>query len=186
MDLMEAIQHRHSVRTFMNTPVTKKTLEALVQAAVLAPSAVNAQPWHFTIVQNKVLLDDISIASKAHMLTVIDEMTAPHAAMRAHLEDPHFHVFYHAPALILISAIEGDFAIEDTALAAENLMLTAYGHGLGTCWIGFAQKWLQTAEGKKSVELGPQYMPIAPIIVGYPQDGASPVSRNAPLIHWID
>ncbi len=187
MDLMEAIQHRRSVRAYADMPLAKKTFEELVHAAILAPSAFNAQPWHFTIIKNKALLDQISTASKTHMLNLIDQAAMPRAqAMRAHLSDPDFHVFYHAPALILISVEEGDLAVEDAALAAENLMLAAYGLGLGTCWIGFAQKWLQTADGKKFLGLGPQYLPVAPIIVGYPKDGISPVPRNAPLVHYID
>jgi nitroreductase len=187
MDLMEAIKHRRSVRAFTDAPVAKKTLEELVHAAILAPSATNSQPWHFTIIQNKALLDRISDASKAHMLKLLEHAPPERAAaMHAHLADPHFHVFYHAPAVILISAIGGDWAPEDTALAAENLMLAAYGLGLGSCWIGFAQKWLETAEGKKAIELDPQYIPVAPVIVGYAKGETPPVPRKAPLIRWID
>ena len=175
MELMEAIKHRRSTRAFTDEPVAKPILEDLVQAAILAPNATNSQPWHFTIVQNKLLLDRISDASKAHMLKLIDQAPAPRiAAMRAHLADPHFHVFYHAPAVILISALTGDWAAEDTALAAQNLMLAAFDCGLGTCWIGFAQKWLETVEGKESVGLGSEYVPIAPIIVGHPKGDTHP------------
>ena len=54
------------------------------------------------------------------------------------LNDPKFHIFYHAPVLVVIAAAEPtDWAVEDCALAAENLMLAAYAKGLGTCWIGW-------------------------------------------------
>ena len=65
------------------------------------------------------------------------------------LDDPSFQIFYHAPVLILISATaEGAWIVEDYALAAENLMLSAYAAGLGSCWIGFAQSFLSTPEGR--------------------------------------
>jgi hypothetical protein len=50
--------------------------------------------------------------------------------------------------IVICAADADDWAIEDCALAAENLMLGAYALGLGTCWIGFAQRWLTTADGK--------------------------------------
>ncbi len=186
MDLMEALKHRRSVRTFTDAPVATKTLEELVHAAILAPSANNAEHWHFTIIQNKALLDRISDASKAHMLKVTDFATAG-SRVREHLVASNdFHVFYHAPAVILISTLASDWAVEDASLAAENLMLAAYGLGLGSCWIGFAQKWLETDEGKKAVELDAQYVPVAPIIVGHPKGETAFVPRNAALIHWIN
>ena len=80
------------------------------------------------------------------------------------LSDPEFNIFYHAPALIVITAAQPtDWAVEDCALAAENLMLAAHAAGLGSCWIGFAQHWLGTPEGKTALGLPPSYSPIAPI-----------------------
>jgi nitroreductase len=186
MELMDAIKHRRSVRAFTDAPVAKETLLGLVDAAILAPSANNAEHWHFTIIQNKALLDRISDAAKAHMQKVTDPASAG-SRIRAHLTaGSEFHVFYHAPAVILISTLSGDFAVEDAALAAENLMLAAHGQGLGTCWIGFAQKWLETAEGKQTVELDPHYIPVAPIIVGHPKGATPDVPRATPQIRWIN
>ena len=84
-------------------------------------------------------------------------------------ENPAFDILYHAPVLIVISsAIEGRWAIESCALAAENLMLNACVAGLGTCWIGFARAWINTPEGKAALLLPPDCLPVAPIIVGHP------------------
>ena len=69
------------------------------------------------------------------------------------LSDPKFDIFYHAPVLIVISSTaESPWAVENCSLAAENLMLAARARGLGTCWIGFAQAWLATPEGKAALE----------------------------------
>ena len=65
------------------------------------------------------------------------------------------------------------WAVEDCALAAENLMLAARGAGLGTCWIGFSQGWLGTPEGKALLKLPAAYKPVAPIIVGHPKSAPS-------------
>ncbi len=185
MDVTEAIYKRRATRNFTTAPVAVDILTKLVDAAIQAPSAFNAQPWHFTIIRNPALLDRISAAAKPHMLHTLDPKSAPNG-IREHLNNPDFHVFYHAPAMILISGKEGEWTAEDVGLAAENLMLAAHAAGLGTCWIGFAQPWLKTPEGKRAVELDPNYIPIAPIIVGHPRETPPPVPRNPPLLQWID
>jgi nitroreductase len=79
----------------------------------------------------------------------------------------------------------GPWAVIDCSLAAENLMLAARAVGLGTCWIGFAQGWLTTPEGKASIGLPAACVPVAPIILGYPKEFPPAVTRNQSEIHWI-
>ena len=103
------------------------------------------------------------------------------------LSDPNFHIFYHAPVLIVIAVVEPTgWAVEDCALAAQDLMLAAYAAGLGTCWIGFAQGWLGTAEGKSALGLPASHVPVAPIIIGYPKHKPAPVPRKEPELRWIE
>jgi len=105
---------------------------------------------------------------------------------RVRLENPEFQIFYHAPALIVISGnTAGSYIVEDCALAAENLMLTAYSMGLGSCWIGFAQSYLSSPAGKKTLGLPASCMPVAPIIVGYPSAPPAVVPRKAPEVRWV-
>jgi nitroreductase len=185
MELLEAIDGRRSVREYTDEPVGDATLNALIEAAIKAPSAINQQPWSFVIVKDQALLQRISDQAKAHLLKA--SLGAPARPFRDMLNDPNFHIFYHAPVLVVIAAAEPtDWAVEDCALAAENLMLAAYAQGLGTCWIGFAQHWLATAEGKSALGLPPTYAPIAPIIVGHPRRRPAPVPRKAPNIRWIN
>ena len=88
--------------------------------------------------------------------------------------------------LILISARSpGPWIVEDCALAAQNLMLAAYAADLGSCWIGFAQSFLNWAEGKMIAGLAPECVPVAPIIVGHPKAGKAAVPRKAPEIRWV-
>ena len=152
MDLKEAIYTRRAVREFTAEPVDEPTIHQLIHAAIQAPSAVNQQPWSFCVVRDKAVLDQISNESKAYMLRSSQAALSHH--FQAILSDPDFHIFYHAPALILISSVtESSWTVEDCSLAAENLMLTARAVGLGTCWIGFAQAWLGTPEGKAMLKL---------------------------------
>ena len=138
MELLEAINGRRSVREYTDEAVNDTVLRELIGLAVQAPSAVNQQPWSFIVVKDKALLTHISDQAKAHLLKA--SLTPPAQRYRDMLADPNFHIFYHAPVLIVICAVDaGDWGVEDCALAAENLMLAAYAAGLGTCWIGFAQ-----------------------------------------------
>ena len=114
--------------------------------------------------------------------------TSPAAAshhFHALLTDQKFDIFYDAPVLIVIAtSVETNWAVEDCALAAENLMLAARALDLGTCWIGFAQGWLATAAGKAALNIPTAYRPVAPIIVGHPKSFPAPVPRKEPEIHW--
>jgi len=185
MELLEAIHHRRATREFSAAPVSVPVINKLIDAAIWAPSAVNQQPWLFTVVRDQTLLDKISAESKKHMLAQL-EGGSGHPGFREHLANPAFHIFYHAPVLILISALQqGGWAIEDAALAAENLMLAATAEGLGTCWIGFAQRWLASAQARKLIDLPAQYLPVAPIIVGHPKAAIPPVPRKTPTVQWI-
>lgn len=185
MDIDKAITGRRSVRDYTSEVVDERTIRGLIDAAVHAPSAVNQQPWTFAVVRDQNVLDRISHDAKAHMLATMP--ASPHSNhFKTLLGDPAFQIFYRAPALILISATtQGPWIVEDCALAAENLMLAAHAAGLGSCWIGFAQSFLGTADGKAALGLPAAWMPVAPIIVGHPKSAPSPVPRNPPEVRWV-
>jgi len=184
MELLEAIDGRRSVREYTDAPVDDSVVRELIGAAIKAPSAINQQPWAFVVVNDSALLTRISDQAKAYLLKA--SLGTPAHPFREMLNDPKFHIFYHAPILVVIAAAEPtDWAVEDCALAAENLMLAAYAKGLGTCWIGFAQHWLATADGKAALGVPATYAAIAPIIVGHPRRQPPPVPRKAPEIHWL-
>ena len=185
MELKQAIFGRRAVRAFTSENVDDNALRTLIDAAVQAPSAVNAQPWMFCVVRDRAILDEISRKAKSFNLA-----TTPAGLLSHHFEqllsDPQFDIFYHAPVLIIVcSERHSPWAVEDCALAAQNLMLSAYAGALGTCWIGFAQKWLETPEAKSLLQLPPECQPVAPIIVGHPRGAVAPVLRKMPEIRWI-
>jgi nitroreductase len=190
MDISAAIAGRRSTREYTKQPLEEQTILRLIRAATLAPSAVNQQPWTFTVVQNQDVLNRVSQDAKAHMVATMSADLAAGARaehFRSMLSDPKFQIFYHAPALILISGnAPGPWITEDCALAAENLMLMAHALGLGTCWIGFAQSYLNTLAGKRQLGLPESWVPVAPIILGFPKTPPPAVSRNEPEIRWVN
>ena len=186
MDLREAIYTRRAVREFTAEPVDETMLRQLIDAAIQAPSAVNQQPWSFCVVRDRALLTQISREARAHLLKGSPPELAASARFQELLRNPDFDIFYRAPALIVISsATESPWAAENCSLAAANLMLAARAAGLGTCWIGLAQLWLATADGKAALNLPASYLPVAPIIVGHPKSAPPPVPRKEPDIRWI-
>jgi len=185
MEILDAIRQRRAVRDYRPDPVSADLLRQIIVAASWAPSAMNEQPWRFTIVTDRALLDEISIRSKAAMLENISAMPRANH-FRDLLSDPGFHIFYHAPVLIVISAPADDrWCIEDCTLAAQNLMLAAGAVGLGSCWVGFAQNWLNSAEGQHALDLPTGHRAVAPIIIGHPKVPPPPVSRKNLTIRWL-
>jgi nitroreductase len=185
MELLQAIRSRRAVRDYTDETLDTAVIHRLIDAAIQAPSAMNEQPWSFTVVRDRRLLERISAASRALILT-----RPPQGLRSKHLSEmlrnPGLDIFYKAAALIVISSSHGgEWAIADCALAAQNLMLAAAAEGLGSCWIGLAQGWLQTPEGKEALGLSSECFPVAPIIIGHPRAAVAPVARKEPRISWI-
>ena len=129
-------------------------------------------------------MDRISRGAKAHLLQYLPPDGEHH--FDELLRDPDYQIFHHAPVLIVISAVhDGAWTIEDCALAAGNLMLAAVGHGLGSCWVGLAQSWLQLPEGKAALGVDDDCVPVAPIVIGHPRGTTRPVARTPARVHWI-
>jgi nitroreductase len=185
MDLFEAISGRRSVRDYTTRRVDDSIIARLLESAVNAPSARNGQPWRFTVVRDRELIDRLSTETKAYLLATWSAASGDEAR-RARMADPARHLLHHAPALILISAVEpSTWAVEDCALAAQNLMLAAWSLGLGSCWIGYAQSYLNTPDGKRLLGLPEGCVPVAPIVLGYAASQPEPRPRNEPVVSWI-
>jgi nitroreductase len=184
MSVEDAIRERRSIRAYAAGTLDRATVRALLEAAVLAPTAVHEEAWAFVVVQDRTLLERIS--DRAKPLFVAE-------ARRAHLDhgghaletftQPEFNIFYDAGTLIVICAkVNGPFVAADCWLAAENLMLVARARGLGTCVIGCALGALNLPEMKNELGIPAGFAPVAPIVVGVPA-GPTPASpRKEPKI----
>lgn len=182
MDVLTALRERRSIRAYLPDPVDESTVRRLIHAAVLAPSAMNAQPWTFAVVQNRKLLQRYSEGAKALLLerAKVDPKIQQYAAR---LALGSFNVFYDAGTLIVIGANEvGPYTDADCWLAAANLMLAAADGGLGTCVIGFAIPLLNTPDAKRELGFAPAGRVVAPLIVGHPAGRPPAVERRDPRI----
>jgi nitroreductase len=184
MNLSEAINARRAVRAYTAQRVDEPTIRSLLQAAVHAPSAMNAQPWAFAIVQDVAQMKRYSDRAKSILLAqAFDSKTHRYEEM---LRNEQFNVFYDASTLIVIGATKrGPYTDADCWLAAENLMLAACDAGLGTCCIGFAIPMLNTQEVMEELRMPVGGAAVAPIIVGYPSAMTGPVARAEPrVLSW--
>ena len=183
-ETLRLISSRRSHRAYKAEPVTKEQMDALLQAAVEAPSAVNRQPWHFTVVRNQALLDEINRAVWEQMMKRSPEKRSPRFA------DQNFHVFYHAPAVIFISGmpdnhytpIDGGIAVENIALAAESL-------GLGSVILGMPRDAFlgEKADAfRKALHFPEGWDFVIAIAVGVPDDDKEAHAVKPERISFVD
>lgn len=170
--VLEAIYARRSVRKYLDTPVEKETLALLADAAVHGPSARNLQPWHLTVITDRDLIREIE------------------EGVRTAMNAPGMGVLYDAPAIFMVS---GDSTNRwnniDCGLATENLLLAAQSLGLGTCVIGFVQRYLNTEAAAGTLEklhLPEGYTPLFAVTVGYPAETPAARPRQNDRVDWIE
>jgi nitroreductase len=116
--ILAAIADRRSNRGYKPEQLTKEQLDAIMTAAEQAPSARNAQPWHFTVVQDQAVVKEVN-----------DE-----ANLRLERTDD---IFYGAPTVIFISSEgESKWSRLDSGIAAQTIALAAHSLGLGSVILG--------------------------------------------------
>jgi nitroreductase len=185
VELMDAIRNRRAVRVYTDAPIDRSAIERLIDAAILAPSAMNLQPWAFAVLLGRERIEGYAKRAKDWLLASLSQ-TSYEPSIRHMLEDPQCVLFYHAPALVVVLAkSSGTQAAEDCCLATENLMLAARNEGLGSCWIGFARPWLDLPATKTELKLPEQYHVVAPIVVGYPKVWPESHGRNPAETYWL-
>lgn len=183
MNLMHTIAARRAVREYTDAPVAKETIHELIDAAVLAPSARNRQPWSFAVLLDRARIEGCAESAKDWLLENQMEQLGDMAKM---LEQPGYSLFYHAPALVMILATDATTqSAEDCCLAAQNFMLAARARDLGTCWIGLARPWLNLPSTKAELGMPMQYHAIAPIVIGHPTKWPDAHERKRPEINWL-
>lgn len=125
------ILERRSARSYDESkPVAENDLMTILKAGAYAPSAKNAQAWHFTAVCNRDKLLQLNDAVKVQM------GQSDVARNVARSKDGAYNFYYHAPVLIIVSVSDSAlYPREDAACALENMFLAAESLGLGSCWI---------------------------------------------------
>lgn len=158
MDTLTAIFSRRSVRIYTPKPVPRDMVTDIARAAMYAPSAGNERPWHFIILTDRSLLDEIP---KFH----------PYAAM-----------LKHASTALLVC---GDTALEkhkgywvlDCAAATQTILLAAHAKGLGAVWCGVYPTEDRVKNFQKLLHLPEQVVPFSLVPLGFPAEEKKPMER---------
>jgi nitroreductase len=161
LDVFEAIQTRRSIRSYKKSPVENAKLVKILEAARLAPSACNFQPWKFIVITNPEV--------KENLRSAYDE-----------------EWFTSAPVIIVACAVldeawnrkDGEeYWKVDVTIALQNLILAAWEENLGTCWIGaFDEKQV-----KKILDISDQMRVVAMTPLGYPAEQKEKVTDRKSL-----
>ena len=149
-EVLSVISARRSHRAYLPDRIPEEKLTAILQAGLEAPSAVNRQPWLYTVVEDQALLQEIHNAT-AEGMTLRDP-----SARSPRFADSAFHVFYHAPAVIFIFGEKNfGWTSVDCGIAVQNMALAAESLGLGTVILGLPQAAFST---DKALKIGtPRY-----------------------------
>jgi len=169
--LLDLINKRRSVRHYLNRPIPKEDLMKCLEAARLAPSACNAQPWKFIVIDDPGLKNNLCdaafggiysmnsfVKNAAALVVVISEKKKFLTAMGGYLRNTRYYLI-------------------DIGIACEHLILQASELGIGTCWIG----WFNEKSVKKVLDIPRQKRVEVIISLGYPQEGQSRPREREPL-----
>lgn len=185
MNVMHAINGRRSIRNYTAAPVEQNIIDRLLHSAIQAPSAMNSQPWAFAVLEGTEVLKSYSDQAKKYLLSNAAQYPPTFKKYRVILNKPDFNIFYNAPALLIICAkMNSPYSAEATSLAVQNIMLTAYSLGLGTCWIGFAVDLFNSANIKQELNIPENYQVVAPVTIGYPKKNPPAVIKKDPKIFY--
>jgi nitroreductase len=183
MDFQTLLKNRRSIRDFQNKEVTLTILKEIIQDTCLAPTASNAQPCRFIIIQNRDMIKKLSDESKRSLLDdLIRNPQLPLKQYETALRDMHFNVYYHAPCLVLFVGPKNvHFLDVDCGLTVAYFMFSATERGLGTCWIGLGAH-IRDKQILDEIGVQSDCRIVAPIIVGYPKSIPLASERHAPDI----
>ena len=140
MDVFEAVRTMQAVRQYQDRPVSEDVLRRVLEAGRLTASGMNAQPWHFIVVQDPETLRQLGVLAK----------TGPYIAG--------------APVAIAVAVDRSRLAVSDASRAIHAMLLTAWSDGVGGNWVGFGG--LDEVKPLLGIPEGLDLLAILPL--GYP------------------
>jgi nitroreductase len=195
-ETIRIISARRAVRKYKDKPVDRDTIGQVIDAGMMAPSAMNRQPWKFYVLTGR---ETIRSFSKAISRVVFKELSgsgikgviqaAGHLLHFAHnfninaITDP---VFHGAPVVILITApSDNEWAPLDIGMCAQNMMLAAKSLGLDTCPVGFA-KFVMDVDLYPKLNIPPSEKVLLAVILGYGDEQPAAHERAGNKIIFVD
>jgi nitroreductase len=152
MKILEAIQQRRSVRKYKQDSIPEEALRRVLEAARLAPSGKNLQPWKFIVVKDKILKERLARAAAGQLFIA----RAPIIIVGCGFPDNCY---------ARMGRYMKSWSV-DVTIALEHLILQAQEEGLGTCWIGSFEE----EEVKAILDVPEEVKVLALIPLGYPDE----------------
>lgn len=176
-EVLNTIMARRSVRKYLDKPVEHAKLEAIANAGINAPSAMNRQNWAVRIIEDQKLLADVTEVYKQENPQMVER-------------DPNFkNMFRNAPNLICVCSPSNGGNDLDAGLLCENMMLAAQSLGLGTCIQTGPVRFLVSNEKAKffleRLDIPEDYKLLCVIAVGYPDESPDAKPRDAAKVKYI-
>lgn len=160
MDAIEALTTRRSVRRYACHAVPVETIEAIVNAGRLAPTARNVQPWEFVVVTD---------SAKRAQIAAITE---------------YGKFIAEAPVCVVVLSKKTRYFLEDGSAATTNMLNAARALGLGSCWVA-GDKKPYAARIVELIAAPPEMVLISLIAVGHPVEIPTPAKRSlGEVLHW--
>ena len=159
MSVLDLMRARCSVRAFQPRPIEREVLLRVLEAARVAPSACNNQPWRFLMVQAPDGLDKLAACY-------------PRPWFRS---APAVIVCCSEPAVAWRRSDGKNHADIDVAIAVDHLTLAAAEAGLGTCWVCA----FDVARAREALQLPAGIEPVALLPIGYPAADFAPAALHA-------
>ncbi|MFW5886537.1 MAG: nitroreductase family protein [Bacteroidota bacterium] len=168
---LNLVKNRQSVRAYKTNPVEKEKIERCLEAARLAPSACNAQPWKFIVVDNPTLKNQVAETTSNKLLPL------NHFTKQAPV-----HVIITREKANITSRIgqfvrDKEFPVMDIGIAAEHFCLQATAEGLGTCMLG----WFNENKVKELLSIPKNKRAELIITLGYPKDETIRTKKRKPI-----
>lgn len=180
---IKAIKNRRSIRKYKAQQISDVELQEILDCAIYAPNARNQQKWHFTVIQNKDLLDRMVGIIKENIENSGNDFLKQRASI------PDYHTFYKAPTVIMISADESaPWVHVDCGLAAENITLAAEAQGIGSCIIASSGLLFMSGKGnslRKELGFPDGYNHVCSVALGYKDENPAAPSRDRNVISYV-
>ena len=176
--VIETIMTRRSVRKYQPQAVNRDTMQIIMECGINAPNAINRQAWEVRIVDNP------EVIQKLTDLYIKDN---PKAA-----EDPNFkNMFRNAPTVAFIANdTTFGFSPVDCGLMAENMILSAWSMGIGSCCLGGPARFMkdnaEANEYLKQMGFSENYDLLLCIAFGYPAETPKAKPRDAAKVKFMD
>ncbi|MDR3563233.1 MAG: nitroreductase family protein [Negativicutes bacterium] len=180
-EVLRAIKSRRSIRSYLPEQISQDELDAILEAGIFAATGVNLQPWHFTVIQKKEMIDDISEKARS----VMKKSPDPRIVEMVNRSD---HLFYHAPTVILVSGkSEGYSALTDCSAAIQNMLVAAESLNIGSTWVGSISYFVTLDEEVKKLNLPAGYKLFYAVCFGYknPAVQVNVPPRNRDVFEFI-